>query len=114
MISEYDSLVEKIERESGVMGAMVVGLEDGLVISAAEQLGETWEPAAALASSLFRRTRQASADAGLGDATFVRLEADRGHVCATARDDIVVVAVAKPETNIGKLRLAMLGAVEQI
>ena len=73
MITEYDSLVAQIERHPGVLGAMLVGMDDGLVIAGADSLGESWEPASALASSLFRRTRQAAAEAGLGEASFVRL-----------------------------------------
>ena len=113
-MTEYDSIVAHIERHLGVLGAMLVGMEDGLVIAGADALGESWEPASALASSVFRRTRQAAADAGLGEGTLVRLEADRGHVCATARGDMVLVAVTSRNINLGKLRLAMLSAVEQI
>lgn len=114
MITEFDSVVAQIERYPGVLGAMLVGIDDGLVIAGAGGMGDGWEPAAALASSLFRRTRRAAADAGLGEATFVRLEADRGHVCATARGDIVLVAVANRSINLGRLRLGMLRAAEQI
>ncbi len=113
-MSEYESVVEQIERQPGVIGAMLVGLEDGLVIAGADSIGASLDPAAALASSVFRRTRLASASAGLGEATFVRLEADRGHVCATARGDIVIVAVASRNINLGRLRLEMLGAAEKI
>lgn len=113
-MTDYDSIVAHIERHPGVLGAMLVGMEDGLVIAGADALGESWEPASALASSVFRRTRQAAADAGLGEATFVRLEADRGHVCATARGDIVLVAVTSRNINLGRLRLEMLSAAEQI
>lgn len=113
-MTEYDSIVAHIERHPGVLGAMLVGMEDGLVIAGADALGESWEPASALASSVFRRTRQAAANAGLGEATFLRLEADRGHVCATARGDIVLVAVTSRNINLGRLRLEMLSAAEQI
>lgn len=114
MISEYDVVVENIERQPGVLGAMLVGMDDGMVIARTEGLADTWEPAAALASSLFRKARQASDDAGLGAASFVRLEADRGYVCATARNEIVLVAVTNRKTNLGRLRLEMLSAAEQI
>ena len=112
MITEYDAVVEHIERHSGVLGAMLVGIDDGMVIARTTGLGDTWESAAALASSLFRKTRQAADDAGLGSATFVRLEADRGHVCATAKGEIVLVAVTDRKINLGKLRLEMLSATE--
>lgn len=114
MITEYDSIVAQIERHPGVLGAMLVGIDDGLVIAAADALGESWEPASALASSVFRGTRRAAGDAGLGEATFVRLEADRGHVCATARGDIVLVAVTTRNINLGRLRLAMLSVAGQL
>jgi predicted regulator of Ras-like GTPase activity (Roadblock/LC7/MglB family) len=114
MTDHYDFVVSQLERQPGVMSAMLVGVDDGLVIAGAGPIGESWEPAAALASSVFRRTRSASADAGLGEAKFVRLEADRGHVCATAKGDIVLVAVANKNINLGRLRLEMLSAAEQI
>lgn len=113
-MSDYTSVVAQIERHPGVLDAMLVGIEDGLVIAGADALGQSGEPAAALASSLFRRTRQAAADAGLGEATFVRLEADRGHICATARGDVVLVAVTNRSINLGRLRLEMLSAAEQM
>ena len=113
MISDFDAIVATVERNPGVLGAMLVGVDDGLVIAGTAS-GESWAAAAALASSLFRRTRQAAADAGLGEATFVRLEADRGHVCATARDDFVLVAVSAHGINLGRLRLEMISALEQL
>ena len=114
MTNEYEAVVAQLVRQPGVVGAMLVGIEDGFAIAGADTLGAGWEPAAALASSVFRRTRDASAAAGLGIAKFVRLEADRGHVCATASGDIVIVAVTGMNINLGKLRLQMLSAAEQI
>jgi len=112
--NEYEVVVSQIVRQPGVIAAMLVDLQDGLAIAGADTLGADWEPVAALASSVFRRTRDASANAGLGNASFVRLEADRGHVCATASGNIVLVAVTGRNTNLGKLRLEMLSAAEQI
>ena len=114
MTSDYDAVVEQIERHPGVLGAMLVGVDDGMVIARTNALGDSWESAAALASSLFRKTKQAADNAGLGTATFVRLEADRGHVCATANGEIVLVAVTDRKINLGKLRLEMLSAAELI
>jgi predicted regulator of Ras-like GTPase activity (Roadblock/LC7/MglB family) len=114
VISEYDSVMAQIERHPGVLAAMLVGMDDGMVISGTDAPGRSWEPAAALASSLFRKTREAATDAGLGGATFVRLEADRGYVCATARGEMVLVAVTNRSINLGRLRLEMLSAAEQL
>ena len=114
MIERFDSVVERLQRQKGVMGVMLVGVDDGMVIAGDAGPGRDSDTAAALAASLFRRTRMAASDAGLGDARFVRLEADRGHVCATARGDVVIVAVASTGINLGRLRLEMLGAVEML
>ena len=114
MIERFDSVVERLQRQQGVMGVMLVGVDDGMVIAGDAGPGRDSDTAAALAASLFRRTRMAASDAGLGDARFVRLEADRGHVCATARGDVVIVAVASTGINLGRLRLEMLGAVEML
>ena len=114
MTQEFEAVVARLQRQQGVMGVMLVGVEDGMVIAGDAGAGRDSDTAAALAASLFRRTRTASGDAGLGDSRFVRLEADRGHVCATARGDVVIVAVASNGINLGKLRLEMLGAAEML
>ena len=114
MTDRFDSVVARLQRQQGIMGVMLVGLEDGMVIAGDAGAGRDPDTAAALAASLFRRTRLASEDTGLGDATFVRLEADRGHVCATARGEVVIVAVASSAINLGKLRLEMLSAAEML
>ena len=94
MIERFDSVVERLQRQQGVMGVMLVGIDDGMVIAGDAGPGRDSDTAAALAASLFRRTRRQLGRRGLGDASFVRLEADRGHVCATASGDVVIVAVA--------------------
>lgn len=114
MIERFDSVVQRLQRQHGVMGVMLVGVDDGMVIAGDAGAGRDSDTAAALAASLFRRTRMASSDAGLGDARFVRLEADRGHVCATAKGDVVIVAVTSTGINLGRLRLEMLGAVDML
>ena len=114
MTHELELVVSRLARQQGVMGAMLVGIDDGMVIAGDAGPGRDADTAAALAASLFRRTRNASADSGLGDARFVRLEADRGHLCATAHGDVVLVAVASNGINLGKLRLEMLGAAETL
>lgn len=111
-MEEFDSIVERLQRHQGVLGVMLVGMDDGMVIAGDAGLGRDSDTAAALAASLVRRTKAASTEAGLGDATFVRLEADRGHMCAAAKGDIAIVTVAGTSINLGKLRLEMLSATE--
>ncbi len=112
MITQFDDVVARIQRHRGVVGVMLVGIDDGMVIAGDAGPGRDSDTAAALAASLFRRTQVAAADALLGDASIVRLEAERGHMCATAVEDVVVVAMTTTGVNLGKLRLAMMGAKE--
>lgn len=114
MSAELESVVARVERHHGVLGAMLVGLDDGMVIAGDAGAGRDSDTAAALAASLFRRTRSASEDAALGVPSFVRLEADAGHLCATSRGEVVLVAVTSNGVNLGKLRLDMLSAVENL
>lgn len=111
-MDEFETIVARLQRHQGVMGVMLVGMDDGMVIAGDAGEGRDSDTAAALAASLFRRTKAASTDAGLGDAAFVRLEAERGHLCAAAKGDIAIVTVAGNGINLGKLRLDMLGATE--
>lgn len=114
MTNTFESVVARLQRVQGVAGVMIVGLDDGMVIAGDAGPGRDSDTAAALAASLFRRTRTAAADAGLGDANFVRLEAERGHMCATASGEVVVVAMTSAGINLGKLRLEMMGAKEML
>lgn len=110
----FDEVVARLQRHQGVVGVMLVGIDDGMVIAGDAGPGRDSDTAAALAASLFRRTRLAAEDAGLGDARFVRLEAEHGHMCATSVDDVVVVAMTSPGINLGKLRLEMMRAEEML
>lgn len=112
MIEAFDAIVSRLQRHQGVSGVLLVGMEDGTVIAGDAGDSLDRDTAAALAASLFRRTRAAAGDAGLGQAIFVRLEADGGHLCATARGEVLIVAVSNRSINLGKLRLDMLGASE--
>jgi predicted regulator of Ras-like GTPase activity (Roadblock/LC7/MglB family) len=112
MMEAFDTIVARLQRHQGVLGVMLVGMEDGMVIAGDAGEGRDSDTAAALAASLFRRTRAAASDAGLGDAGFARLEAERGHLCASAKGDIAIVAVTGNGINLGKLRLDMLSATE--
>ena len=114
MIDNFENVVARLQRVRGVSGVMLVGIDDGMVIAGDAGPGRDADTAAALAASLFRRTRTAAEDAGLGDARFVRLEAERGHLCATACGDVVVVAMTSSGINLGKLRLEMMGAKEML
>ena len=113
-MNNFDVVVARLQRVQGVAGVMLVGIEDGMVIAGDAGPGRDSDTAAALAASLVRRTRNAAHDAGLGVANFVRLEAERGHMCATVAGEVVVVAMTSAGINLGRLRLEMMGAKEML
>ena len=93
------------------MASLVVGESDGMIVDSNMQVGQQGERVAALAASLFRKSRLAASAAGLGAATFLQLEAERGRVCACGRNDLVLVVVAEAAANVGLIRVEMLRAL---
>ena len=112
MRSPFAEMLGTLTRQRGVLGAMVVGESDGLIVDSSLQVGVKGPVVAALAASLYRRARKSADAAGVGTATFLQLEAERGRVCAVGRNDLVLVTVAEPRANVGMLRIEMLRALD--
>ena len=112
MRSPFAEVLASLTRQRGVLGSMVVGESDGLIVDSSLQIGVKGPVVAALAASLYRRARMSADAAGVGTATFLQLEAERGRVCAVGRNDLVLVALAEPRANVGMLRIEMLRALE--
>ena len=108
MSSPFVDVLATLVRQRGVMGGLVVSESDGIIVDATLQVGVKGNVVAALAASLFRKARLSSRAAGLGEAVFLTLEAERGRICAAGRSDLILVAVADPRTNLGLLRVEML------
>ncbi len=79
MKSAFATLLEPLARHRGVLGCLVAGEEDGIVVDALLQERVDGPALAALAAALHRRSRWASGAAGLGAVSFLRLDASRGH-----------------------------------
>jgi predicted regulator of Ras-like GTPase activity (Roadblock/LC7/MglB family) len=108
----FAELLDTLTRQRGVLGCLIVGENDGIIVDANVQVGIDANVIAALAAALFRRARICSEAAGLTTVRFLQLEAERGHVCAVGRDGLVVVTIAEPQAHIGLLRSAMLQSLE--
>ena len=97
----------------GVRGALLISATDGLVV--AEQLmdGIDGRAVAALAASLVQRLVRATAGGRAAESPpSCTCAAIRGSVLAApGRNDLVLVAVAGPDANLGLARLEMLDAV---
>ena len=114
MSSPFAAMLDSLIRQRGVLGSLVVDERDGIVVDSNLSFGLRGSVVAALAASLYRKARLSAAAAGLGDATFLQLEAERGRICAVGRKDLVIVVVAEPRANVGLIRMEMLRAVETL
>jgi predicted regulator of Ras-like GTPase activity (Roadblock/LC7/MglB family) len=114
MSSPFEDLLSTLIRQRGVLGCLVVGERDGIIVDSNVQVGVPESVVAALAAALFRRARLSSQAAGLGQVTFLQLEASDGHVCVVGREGLVIITLAEPRAHIGLIRGAMLQRVESL
>jgi predicted regulator of Ras-like GTPase activity (Roadblock/LC7/MglB family) len=116
--SPYTAMLSSLTRLRGVLASLVVSERDGIVIDSHLQVGQEGDRVAALAASLYRKSRLSAKAAGLGRAAFMQLDADRGRICAAAQpargSDLLLVVVAAPAANVGLIRVEMLKAVEAL
>jgi predicted regulator of Ras-like GTPase activity (Roadblock/LC7/MglB family) len=109
--SPFAGPLAALARQRGVLGAMVVSEDDGLIVDSNLQIGVRGTAVAALTASLYRKARLAAEASRFGGTSFLQLEAERGHVCAVGRDGLVLVAVAESRANVGLIRVEMLRAL---
>ena len=114
MSSPFEGLLSTLIRQRGVVGCMVVGERDGIIVDANVQVGVQGSAVAALAAALYHKARLCSQSAGLGSVTFLQLQAERGHICAAGRDELVIVVVADSRAHVGPMRAAMLQSLEAL
>lgn len=120
MKSPYAAALAALARHRGVLGAMVVDAEDDIIVDASVRHGVQANTVAALGASIYRKARQSAGAAGLGGTTFLRMEAEGGHIFAAGRDGdgagspgsgrLVLIAIAESSVNVGLVRLDMLKA----
>lgn len=109
----YRRLLETITRVRGVRGAMLVAAQDGLIVAESLMEGVRGNAVAALAASLATKVGNAAAASGVGLPHFVQLQATAGTLLTVpVGEDLLLVAVADADVNIGLTRLEMLRAVE--
>src|SRR5690349_362806 len=114
MKTPYSEILALLSRHRGAVGSFVVSERDGLSVDSNVQIGGEAEAVAALAASLRRTARLAAGAAGCGKVTFLRLDAERGGICAAGRDDLVLVTTSEARANIGLLRVEMMRAARAL
>ena len=113
-MSAFADVLSGLIRQRGVTGSLIVSEADGIIVDSTLQVGVRGNVVAALAASLYRKARLSSHAAGLGDASFLQLEAKQGRICAAGRGDLVLVTVAESRANVGLIRVEMLKALEAL
>ncbi len=110
MATPFTAVLQAVARERGVTAALIVSERDGIIIDAHMHVGIAEDHVAALAASLYRKARLAAGAAGLGDTSFIQLDAPRGRILAVGAGELVLVVVASPSINVGRVRMEMLRA----
>jgi predicted regulator of Ras-like GTPase activity (Roadblock/LC7/MglB family) len=113
-MSSFSPITEALIRHRGVLGAMVVGLDDGLIVESTLQVGVNGNAFAALTASLYRKARRSATAAGFGVTGFLELMAEQGRVCAAGGQDLALVVVCEARVNVGMLRVELLRAAEKL
>lgn len=115
MTAGYAPLLEALTRLRGIRGAMVVDVEDGLVVAEALMGGLKGSALAAMAANLSSRTSELATQAGFGPPRFLHLQATDGSLLvAPAVSDLVLVAVTGRDVPLGLIRLEMLRMAERL
>jgi predicted regulator of Ras-like GTPase activity (Roadblock/LC7/MglB family) len=114
-VTGLDELLERVVQVRGIRGALLVTEADGLVVAEALQEGVDGAALAALAASFTLRLRRAATDAGLAAPTVVQLRAERGALLTVpAGEDLLVVAIADRDANLGLARLELRDAAARL
>lgn len=110
-----DVALERVTQVAGVRGSLLISATDGLVVAERLMEGIDGRALAALAANLIRRLSRAAVGAGAQEPTFVHLRSNAGSVLAApGSSDLVLVALARPDANLGLARLEMLDAVGRL
>jgi len=105
--------LDRLSRVRGVRGSMFVAAEDGLVVAQLLMEGVNGKAVAALAAALARKVGGAAAATGAGRLSFVQMDASNGTLLlAPAPADLLIVALADPNVNVGLCRFEMIRAAE--
>jgi predicted regulator of Ras-like GTPase activity (Roadblock/LC7/MglB family) len=114
-MTDADAALEQVTQVPGIRGSLLISGTDGLVVAERLMDGIDGRAIAALAASLVQRLDRATNRAGMAAPTFVHLRGNSGSVLAApGRSDLVLVAVAGTEANLGLARVQMLDAVGRL
>ena len=110
----FRDVLQRVSHVTGVRGAMIVESDAGVPVMAELTEGVDGGAAAALASSLYQRTKTAAATAEFGRLNTLQLEGEGGHLIVADAGELLVVVVAEPNAQLGLVRLETYRAAEAL
>jgi predicted regulator of Ras-like GTPase activity (Roadblock/LC7/MglB family) len=114
MSDAFTTVLERISRIPGVLGALVIEADAAVPVVAELSEGVNGTAVAALAASLFRRSAHASEAAQFGRLVQVQLEAEYGHVVIVGAGDLILAVVAEHDAQLGLVRLEAASAARRL
>lgn len=114
-MTREQAALNEVTRVPGVESAMLISLEDGIVVAEAALEGQDTAAAAALAARLAVRLAALPRVLGHPPFSLVLLQAEGGQLfAAPGGEGLLLAAVTAPDVNIGQVRLALLDAAGQL
>ena len=115
MTAREQAVLDGVTRVAGVRSALLVSIDDGLVIAESALDGQETAAAAALAARLAQRLGALTRALEHPPMTLLLLQASEGQLFAAAGGDgLLLVAVTDNDVNIGAVRLALLDAAGRL
>ena len=115
MTLREQQVLDDVTRLAGVRSALLVSLEDGLVVAESALEGQETEAAAALAARLAQRLGALTRALEHPPMTLLLLQASLGQLFAVGGGEgLLLVAVTDNDVNIGEIRLALLDAAGRL
>lgn len=114
MTGRYTDALERLSRVSGVAGALVVEAKAGVPVAADVAAGVDSGAVAALAAAMYRGAQRAAQTGGYDGVHTLQLEATAGHVVVASAGEMLVIAVAERDAQLGLVRLETQRAAESL
>lgn len=114
MKKNFEDVLDRLSRVAGVRGAMIVDAQAGVPIIEEMAEGVAGGAVAAMAASLVKRSAKAAAAARFGGLRALQLEAAEGHLVIASHGDIIAVAVARQDAQLGLVRVEVRNALEAL
>lgn len=115
MSTREQLVLDDITRVAGVKCALLVSIDDGLVVAESSLEGQATEAAAAFAARLAQRLAALTRTLHTPPMSVMLLQATAGQLfVAAGGEGLLIVAVTGNEVNIGEARLALLDAAGRL